>query len=177
MTTHRFKTFPTDFQPVWSGDKPYDVRWDDRAYQPGHIVRLEEWDPAAECKCDRAGFAHRPACEKYTGRWIEATIGHLLSNTAPRGRQPGFRGNGYVVFGLLDIETSDDLPVPTAPIGTPPSPRPSFAHRIADMYVDSPVGTFTPSPLIMATPRKNGLSGRHGRSVNRLRYRSESDGA
>lgn len=115
MTTHRLKTAPQYFDATWGGEKPYEVRWDDRGYQRGDTVVLEEHDPRITCRCVTPDRTHGPDCDKYSGRWIEATVGHVASSTPPRGRQPGFRGNGYVVFALLDLVHSDDEIVASLP--------------------------------------------------------------
>lgn len=45
MTTHRLKTWPEYFRAVRSGAKPFEIRWDDRAYEVGDILELAEYDP------------------------------------------------------------------------------------------------------------------------------------
>lgn len=179
MTTHRLKTTPEYFAAVWSGEKPYEIRWDDRAYQPGHTVVLQEFDPSAECKCLGPDHRHRPACEKYTGRWIEATVGHVAASTPPRGRQPGFRGDGYVVFALLDIETSDDMPV-DEPTSAPTDGR-SLGRQLADV-VASITHPSLPRSGVVAAPTPLDLASRRSPcsvvpATPRLAYTSESGGA
>jgi hypothetical protein len=44
-TVHRLKTWPAQFARVACGDKTFEVRRDDRAYQAGDALELVEWDP------------------------------------------------------------------------------------------------------------------------------------
>lgn len=115
MTTHELKTFPSQFEPIWAGDKPFEIRLDDRAFQRGDDVVLREWDRDRTCFC---GAPHEQDCEKYTGRKILAGIGHVTGTTPPRGSQRGFNGNGYVVFSLIGLSYV------TAPTETPVKPTP-----------------------------------------------------
>lgn len=76
---HNIKIQPQYFDAVLSGDKPFEIRYNDREYKQGHIVVLHEYD---------SKHSH------YTGRRVKATIG-TVSNYAQR--------KDWVVFGLLDI--------------------------------------------------------------------------
>lgn len=114
MSHHELKTWPVHFEAVWRGDKTFEVRLDDRAYQCGDTVTLREWDRRDPCTCfdgpQPAGQAqpdHRGDCEKYSGREIRARVGHVLASTPPRGSQRGFNGNGYVVFSVCDPQKRD----------------------------------------------------------------------
>lgn len=44
MTTHHLKTLPPYFQAVMAGLKTAELRKDDRDFQVGDILVLEEWD-------------------------------------------------------------------------------------------------------------------------------------
>src|SRR5688500_18984252 len=96
-TVHDLKTWQAYFQPVWVGDKTFDIRYDDRAFQKGDVVLLREWDWNGKCDCfeDSAIKGHASSCPRYTGREIRARIGHVTSSTPARGSQRGFAGNGY----------------------------------------------------------------------------------
>jgi hypothetical protein len=47
MNMHCLKTHPGPFQAVWDGIKTFDFREDDRGFEVGDSLILEEWDPAA----------------------------------------------------------------------------------------------------------------------------------
>lgn len=79
---HELKTWPGPFQDMTLGLKEFEVRKNDRNYQPGEILLLKEWHPHTG----------------YTGREIEAHIKYILT-----GGQFGIQ-EGYVVLGLCSIE-------------------------------------------------------------------------
>ena len=79
MKTHDLKCWPKFFQDVYDGKKRFEIRNNDRNFQPGDLVVLREWD-----------------FEKgdYTGRRYWAQIGYVLQG-------PGFGLiDGYCVFDL-----------------------------------------------------------------------------
>lgn len=80
-TTHRLKTWPTFFGAVMSRTKPFEVRKNDRDFQPGDILCLEEWDPESEA---------------YTGSRLLKHVTYVL-----HGGQFGIEP-GYVVMGIGD---------------------------------------------------------------------------
>ena len=103
MTAHALKTLPAYFAQVWSGDKTFEVRYDDRGYQKGDQVRLREWDKDRTCSCRDTAKFHAVDCARYTGREVLATIGYVMASAPPtNGQQRGFLGYGYVVFSLVD---------------------------------------------------------------------------
>lgn len=109
-TTHVLKTTAAYFAAVWSGEKTFEVRYDDRGYQRGHEVRLREFDPTIPCDAcsTKPGEPWHVAddCQKYSGREIHAEIGHVLASTPAASKaRPGFNGHGYVVFSLLNVGT------------------------------------------------------------------------
>lgn len=43
---HEVKCWPSYYKPIVAGDKPFDVRkGNDRQYEAGHYLDLQEWDP------------------------------------------------------------------------------------------------------------------------------------
>lgn len=100
--THELKTWPQYFEATWRGDKPFEIRYEDRGYQKGDKVVLREFDRQWPCECEKG--VHATDCEKYSGREIEAVIGFVTASTPSRGQQRGFFGNGYVVFSLCKIQ-------------------------------------------------------------------------
>ena len=45
---HILKTWPEDFQAVWTGEKTFEVRINDRNYQVGDVLILKEFDPKTQ---------------------------------------------------------------------------------------------------------------------------------
>lgn len=83
---HELKTWPTFYRVVESGQKPFEVRRDDRTFLPGDLLHLREWDRQ----------------EGYTGRSCWRIITYLLDLRAPmfdvQGDPP------LVVLGLAEAE-------------------------------------------------------------------------
>lgn len=61
--THKIKIWPHFFDLVKSGEKPFEVRKNDRDYQRGDIVILQEWNPVSGT---------------YTGRELKRAIGYVF---------------------------------------------------------------------------------------------------
>lgn len=161
MTTHDLKTWPEYFGPVWDLRKTFEIRYDDRAFQPGDTVVLREFDPRGSCSCITRSHAFVEHCARYSGRVVTATIGHLTSSTPARGSQRGFRGDGYVVFSLCDITRggvgkdpgpqdapdSSDAPSPVSDESLPSEERPAATSRwMPEARVCDPA----PSPAVLA---------------------------
>lgn len=81
--THNLKTWPDYFARVKTGEKPFEVRRDDRGFQKGDLLRLQEWCPAS------AGIRYG-----YTGEEVTKRVSFVLT-----GGQFGIEP-GYVVLGL-----------------------------------------------------------------------------
>jgi hypothetical protein len=75
MAIHKIKILPEYFKAVAEGRKPFEIRNNDRHYQEGDTVVLQEW-----------------ADGKYTGYQIKRQIGFVTEFE----QKPG-----YVVFGLV----------------------------------------------------------------------------
>lgn len=56
---HRLKDHPEYFQQTLDGCKPWEFRVNDRDFQPGDMLLLEEYIPDSK---------------EYTGRWIEERV-------------------------------------------------------------------------------------------------------
>jgi len=76
---HELKTWPPYFAAVKRGEKPFEIRKNDRDYRVGDWLRLLEWLPAMEC---------------YTGEEHEAQITYMLD-----GGSFGLE-SGFCVLGL-----------------------------------------------------------------------------
>ena len=62
MKTHELKTWPEPFAAVWSGEKRYEIRQDDRGFAVGALPTPREW---------------RPNEEAYTGRGASCLVTYL----------------------------------------------------------------------------------------------------
>lgn len=67
MKTHDLKTWPAFFAAVQSGEKTFEVRKNDRDFQPGDFLNLQEYDPerkeysACSVLCEAIYVLHGPA--------------------------------------------------------------------------------------------------------------------
>lgn len=82
--THEVKILPMYFQAVWDRKKPFEVRKNDRGYQPGDTIILKEWDG-----------------KKFTGSAVAKRICYMLTDTID-----GIE-DGYCVLGLADISDGE----------------------------------------------------------------------
>lgn len=60
FNVHELKTHPDVFQDVWDERKPFEIRYNDRDFRVGDILRLKEWLP------DTLSFSGRIADRKVT---------------------------------------------------------------------------------------------------------------
>lgn len=81
--THALKTWPEYFKKVESGEKLFEVRKDDRKFQVGDKLILQEYNPEQK---------------QYTGKEWEGHITYLLS-----GGNFGIK-KGYVVMAIKEKE-------------------------------------------------------------------------
>jgi len=63
---HELKTWPPFFQAVVDGTKTFEIRKNDRGFNPGDTLMLREWDNERK---------------DYTGRSIEKTVTYILDGT------------------------------------------------------------------------------------------------
>lgn len=77
-TTHHIKTWPVFFGAVLSGAKTFEIRKDDRDYQRGDWLCLEEYDPETQA---------------YTGAACMRRVTYCM-------RDLNFVKDGFVVMGL-----------------------------------------------------------------------------
>ena len=96
MSDHELKVQPPYFDALANGQKPFEVRRNDRAYQRGDTIRFREFHPA------RFGEQSCHACrnhswnEHYTDREVTLLVLYVYSG------DPRFGGlePGHVVLGL-----------------------------------------------------------------------------
>jgi hypothetical protein len=76
ITAHELKTWPEFFNAVWSGDKKFELRADDKSpsYTVGQYLALDEFDPATQ---------------QYTGRWFVVRVTYLLRGPSQFGLPAG----------------------------------------------------------------------------------------
>jgi hypothetical protein len=65
MPHHTLKAHPLFFEAVWDGRKRFEVRRNDRDYQEGDILHIQEWDPVTKL---------------YSGRVVSALASYILSD-------------------------------------------------------------------------------------------------
>lgn len=89
MRTHELKSWPDFFQPLYDGTKTCEVRFDDRSYAVGDVLRIREYD-------DRSG--------KFTGRELRRKVTNVLHGVGSGGIPPlaGIHPR-YVVLSLAEL--------------------------------------------------------------------------
>ena len=65
MRKHDLKTWPEYFKEVQAGTKTFEVRKDDRNFQVGDILELQEYDPKANWYT--GNFTLKQVCYKLSG--------------------------------------------------------------------------------------------------------------
>ena len=85
-TTHELKSWPDYFEPIFNGNKTFDIRKNDRAFKVGDYVLLREWNDQTS---------------GYTGREIRKRISYILHGVGPGAILPmiGLL-RGYVILSL-----------------------------------------------------------------------------
>lgn len=87
MKTHYLKTLPEYFNESWHNKKTFEVRKNDRHFQNGDTVILQEYNQSNDT---------------YTGREIKGTILYLLNDF------PALK-EGYVVFSFWGVIFDENL--------------------------------------------------------------------
>ncbi|HEA67975.1 hypothetical protein LCGC14_2668210 [marine sediment metagenome] len=64
---HELKMWPESFNPLWSGDKTFELREDDLGFKVDDLLKLKEWSEEGR----KSGG--------YTGREITATVMFVMS--------------------------------------------------------------------------------------------------
>ncbi|MBJ6107975.1 DUF3850 domain-containing protein [Hymenobacter sp. BT523] len=90
--THELKTWPSCFAAAKAGNKPFDVRENDRNFQVGDMLILREFDPDSG---------------QFTGRTVTRWVSYVLEGGA-FGVQPnwcvlGFSEQAPIPAGITDI--------------------------------------------------------------------------
>jgi hypothetical protein len=79
IVVHILKCWPEQFQDVYSGNKPFEVRKNDRNFKVHDVLLLLEWNPETE---------------QYTGRELKVYVPYILSH-------PVFVRDGYVIMTVV----------------------------------------------------------------------------
>ena len=81
MTEHILKCEQPYFDAVASGEKPFEVRVNDRSFQRGDTLRLREYHcDQGTCDSWHPGFPYDSGC-RYTGREVTCLVTYVLSAT------------------------------------------------------------------------------------------------
>lgn len=78
---HFLKILPQYFKDVKKGIKPFEVRLNDRNYQVGDTLILEEYDPIKDFK---------------TGAWVPEEVIYMLDDK-------NYVKDGFVILGIKEI--------------------------------------------------------------------------
>ena len=81
MPVHNLKTWPDYYRAVASGQKPFEIRLNDRGYQLGDILHLQEWEPSKHA---------------YTGDSVHCRVTYIM---APVRDSFGVKA-GYALMGI-----------------------------------------------------------------------------
>lgn len=79
---HNLKTWPQFFKEVQNGNKQFEVRKNDRHFEVGDTLILEEYDP-------NKGM--------YTGAWLPVVITYKLDDKQ-------FVKENFIILGIKDIK-------------------------------------------------------------------------
>ncbi len=88
---HELKCVPEFFEAVASGDKPFEVRRDDRRFEVGDVLQLKEFVTAA--------LPVNPGQSRDTGRMIERRVTYVLRHADFPDGVP----DGWCVLGLKPV--------------------------------------------------------------------------
>lgn len=80
MKKHDLKIWPEYFKHIQTGEKNFELRYDDRGYKAGDILNLKEWEQK----------------EGYTGKEIEVKVTYILSGTGLQ--------KGWVIMAIMEKE-------------------------------------------------------------------------
>lgn len=84
MTEHDLKAWPSGFEALIRGVKPFELRRGDRNFQVGDVLKLREFHPETQT---------------YTGRFIRARVLYITE----AGEFPGLE-EGFVIMGMGSID-------------------------------------------------------------------------
>lgn len=92
---HELKVWPAYFARLLDGSKTFEIRRDDRGFQPGDRLTLREWNPTGTTTLFGGVGA-------YTGRQVVRTVGFVA-----KGTMFGLALGEYAVLSLLPEEVDE----------------------------------------------------------------------
>jgi hypothetical protein len=92
MVTHELKCWPEFFGALENGEKTAEIRYNDRRYEVGDILRLREWEPTTEC---------------YSGHEVRRRVSHVVHGCGLGAIAP-LRGLN-VKYVLLSLHPIDEM--------------------------------------------------------------------
>lgn len=104
VTIHNLKSIPPYFAAIASGIKTFDVRYDDRGYQPGDVLSLSEYHPIPvpllySCQVEGCAVPGSLQSKGHVARAIDPIRRRITYIYGSDVRVPGLKA-GYVVLGL-----------------------------------------------------------------------------
>ena len=78
---HEIKIYPSYYRAIYSGEKTFELRKNDRDYEVGDILRLQEWTGT-----------------EYTGRSMMRRITYIYKGTGKYGLE-----DGYCILGIKKV--------------------------------------------------------------------------
>ncbi|NEZ54976.1 DUF3850 domain-containing protein [Adonisia turfae] len=103
-TTHNLKSWPHHFWPVVRGEKPFEIRKNDRDFKVGDYLALQEYDPALAARAmESLDSSDRESVEQaiqsgYTGQNSLFQITYITDFQQQA---------GYVVMGIKSVSGSE----------------------------------------------------------------------
>ena len=104
---HAVKCWPKYFSPLYSGEKNFEVRRNDRPYRVGDILAVNEFIPESADPYDDflepppSSEEHLTDDGKYTGRYLLFKITYILADKE-------FCKDGTIVMGLMYLGGKTD---------------------------------------------------------------------
>ena len=100
MKTHMLKCWPEYFKQVKAGTKTFGIRENDRDYQVGDVLYLQEFEPCDKCLGRRKAIGRTTPCSECGGNGGKYTLdAHAATVYAVFSDLPGLK-HGYVILDL-----------------------------------------------------------------------------
>jgi hypothetical protein len=93
MTIHHVKSWTPFFEAFMRGDKRHDLRDDDRNYQIGDVLVLQEFHPFGN---------------GYSGREMSMEVSYITGRETPCAFSSSALAKGFVILSLRPVELPDE---------------------------------------------------------------------